>query len=117
MNTRDTRNIRKDTVSKSGVVHRNTAQYLTGFVNPRTFPSPRNKTPLLSSRINLSRINLLRTAVALTFALFVLVALPPRASEPFTSALPTPPLAANIDERLWEIGDIVHMLEAWEHAK
>jgi hypothetical protein len=29
----------------------------------------------------------------------------------------TPAMAANITKRLWEIGDIVDMLEAWEAAK
>jgi hypothetical protein len=29
----------------------------------------------------------------------------------------TPALAARVTERLWEIGDIVNALEAWEAAK
>jgi hypothetical protein len=29
----------------------------------------------------------------------------------------TPAMAANVTERLWEIGDIVNVLEAWEAAK
>jgi hypothetical protein len=29
----------------------------------------------------------------------------------------TPAMAANITKRLWEIGDIVNVLEAWEAAK
>jgi hypothetical protein len=29
----------------------------------------------------------------------------------------TPAMAANITKRLWEIGDIVDVLEAWEAAK
>jgi IS1 family transposase len=29
----------------------------------------------------------------------------------------TPAMAAKVTERLWEIGDIVHVLEAWEAAK
>ena len=45
-----------------------------------------------------------------------------KASPPFAPAPPaafrtTPATAAKIAERLWEIGDIVDILEAWEHAK
>jgi hypothetical protein len=29
----------------------------------------------------------------------------------------TPAMAAKVTERLWEIGDIVNVLEAWEAAK
>jgi hypothetical protein len=29
----------------------------------------------------------------------------------------TPAMVGNITKRLWEIGDIVDTLEAWEHAK
>jgi hypothetical protein len=29
----------------------------------------------------------------------------------------TPAMAANVTKRLWEIGDIVDVLEAWEAAK
>lgn len=29
----------------------------------------------------------------------------------------TPAMAAGVTERLWEIGDIVQVLEAWEAAK
>jgi hypothetical protein len=29
----------------------------------------------------------------------------------------TPAMAATVTERLWEIGDIVNVLEAWEDAK
>ena len=29
----------------------------------------------------------------------------------------TPAMAARVTERLWEIGDIVNVLEAWEAAK
>ena len=55
MKTRDTRNFgTKHTGSRSGVVHRNTAQHLIGLVNPRTLLSPRNVNPLLSSCARLS---------------------------------------------------------------
>ncbi len=36
---------------------------------------------------------------------------------PMQTLRTTPAMAANIAKRLWEIGDIVDMLEAWEHAK
>jgi hypothetical protein len=29
----------------------------------------------------------------------------------------TPAMAARVTERLWEVGDIVNVLEAWEAAK
>ena len=29
-------------------------------------------------------------------------------------AAPTPAMAANVTKRIWEIGDIVDVLEAWE---
>ena len=61
MKTRDTRNFgTKDTGSRSGVVHRNTAQHLIGLVNPRTQLSPRNVYPLLSrcSRVSSRRVSL-----------------------------------------------------------
>ena len=44
-------------------------------------------------------------------------AAPPFAPAPPAAFRTTPATAAKIAERLCEIGDIVDMLEAWEHAK